>query len=246
MLPGPTKGVARPGITSVGPAFTPYQPPPLPTGTYDPALDAQRDASTRGLLDTTQDTTLAGTRAAEDYGIGLSDIQAQQGAIDSQYAQNVASLTRNYARTAAAQGDRNNAYGVLPGGGAALQSAAKRAANQATDQATLDTDRAQQLAPTYRAIEGLGVGYDRGVTDRTLSLSRAGREDRAFGLDIGSEKAFQAGQAGYTAPGRGEPGGMPSNEFVNGDGVSHRVVRRNGVDYLYDASGTLISKRKAK
>lgn len=222
-------------------SFTPYRPPPLPTGTYDPALDAQRAASSRGLLDTTQDTGLAGTRAAEDYGIQLGQLQQQQGRVDADYASNVQALTRNYSNLATAQGERANQYGVVPGSGALLQAAQKRAANQQIAQTALDTAHTRATGDINTQIGSIGLTLDRGVTDRTTGLSRAGREDRTYGLDIESEKAFQAGQAGYAAPGRGEPGGLPANEFVDAAGNHRRIIVSGGVRSVVRPDGSVIS-----
>src|SRR4051794_21920014 len=51
------------------------KPPPIPSGYYDPALDAQLRAAQRGYGDFQQDTALAGTRSAADYGIQTNDIR---------------------------------------------------------------------------------------------------------------------------------------------------------------------------
>jgi hypothetical protein len=59
--PAPAKGIG-------GHAFTPYKPPPIPAGYYDPALDAQRDAASRGLVNLEQDIGLQGRWAQEDLG----------------------------------------------------------------------------------------------------------------------------------------------------------------------------------
>jgi hypothetical protein len=52
------------------------------------------------------------------------------------------------------------------------------------------------------AIERLGVGFQRGETDRGTALSRAGREDRAFGLDTAAQRLYQATQSGWVPPAR--------------------------------------------
>jgi hypothetical protein len=204
--------------------FKPYQPPPLPTGTYDPALDAQRAAAARGYGDLQQDTALAGTRAAEDYGFTVN-----------QYNQQVAALTKHYQDLGTAQDERANAYGVVPGGGALLQSAAKRQANQATDKIPLDT-----------ALGQATDAYQRGVTDRSNVLTRGGRENTFYGLDVGSEKAYQAGQAGYSAPLPGEPGGMPRNESVTAAGQHLRTAVVGVYRYTYGPTGKIVSKKRVR
>lgn len=194
-----------PQLATAANSFTPFAPPPIPSGYYDPNLDAQRDAASRGLLDTQEDVGTQERRGGEDYNT------------------NVAALTKHYTDLGTAQGEQANAYGVVPGGGALLQAAAKRAANQATDQGNLDST------------------YNRSIADLGNTLTRAQREDVFYGQDVGAQKNFQAQQAGYAAP------TGPSNEYTSPSGQSYRVVRRNGFDYRYDPSGKLIGKpTKAK
>lgn len=238
--------------------FTPYVPPPIPSGSYDPSLDASRNAAARGLFDTTQDTTLAGARAGEDYGFGqadintgydrgIQDIGTQRTQTNEDYNRNTSLLTRSFGILGNQQAEQARKYGVTSGG-IALLSAAKRAANQGIQQDALNTSHDRTLAGLDTAQTRLGedkttslgrldVGYNRGVTDRSTALSRAGREDAFFGLDTEGQKAFQAGQAGYSAPQRGEAGGMPANQFTRADGSQYQIIRRGGKRYIRDSNG---------
>jgi hypothetical protein len=56
--------------------FKPYQAPPLPSGSYDPALDAQLGAANRGLGDTQADYATQAQRAQIDYGLQQDQINA--------------------------------------------------------------------------------------------------------------------------------------------------------------------------
>jgi hypothetical protein len=247
-------------------AFKPYQPP-NPAGYYDPALDAQQRAAGRGYLDTQQDTALAGTRAAVDYGLdtdditrsytrGLADIGTQRGYENENYTRNVGLLTRQYGQLARRQAEGARRYGVTSGG-IALLSAAKRAENQGIEQQTADIAHTRALTGFDTSTTRLGedrtsaqgrldLGYGRGVDDRTLALSRAGRENTFFGTDIGAQKAYQAAQAGYTAPAPGTPGGMPRNERVLPGGGHVRTQTVGGITYTYDKTGKIISRKRAK
>jgi hypothetical protein len=225
--------------------FKPYQPP-KPTGYFDPALEAQRRAAGRGYRDTRQDTALAGTRAAVDLGFAYDDLNRRRSDYEDDYGRNVGLLTKNYTDLGTQQDERANAYGVVPGGGAALQSAAKRATNQASDRAGLDLNRSQFLAGVKDQEGQLDVNYGRGVDDRVLSLSRAGRENTLFGADIGAQEAWQAAQAGYFAPARGAKGGIPRNERVGAGGVHTRTQTFGGYVYTYDRTGRIVSKKRVK
>jgi hypothetical protein len=268
--------------------FKPYQPP-NPAGYYDPALDAQKRAAGRGYLDTQQDTALAGTRSAVDYGLGmdainqsfdrgafdltrsrdrgLEDIGTQRGYETADYTRNTGLLTRQYGQLARKQAEGARKYGVTSGG-IALLSAAKRAENQGIEQQTADIahTRAQsgfdtsttRLGEDYTTGYGrlgedrttatgqLDVNYGRGVDDRTLALSRAGRENTLFGSDINASKAYQAAQNNYIAPARGAKGGIPTNERIGAGGAHTRTQTFNGIQYTYDPTGRIISQKRVK
>jgi hypothetical protein len=179
-----------------GKTVAPLRPP---AGTYDPALDAARRAATRGYGDVKQDTRLAGTRAAEDFQFGQDDVNRSYDRTKADYGSNVAMLQRQYDILAGRQQEQANVSGVI-GGGALLEAATKRAANQAIDRAPLDTGFQRAGEDRGLAIERLGVGFQRGVTDRGTALSRAGREDRAFGLDTAAQRLYQATQSGWVPP----------------------------------------------
>jgi hypothetical protein len=128
------------------------QPPP-PTGSFDPALDAQRRAAGRGLRDTIADTDTANTRDTVDYGLGRDDIFRAQarGLADlttgrdrgiSDVDRGLSVLQRGYQTLAGQQRQQFQAHG-LAYGGASLQAAAKRYANRAFDQQPLEVARAR-------------------------------------------------------------------------------------------------------
>lgn len=307
--------------------FTPYRQEDPPAGFYDPSLDSQRDASSRGLFDLGQDINTANTRARVDYGLGVEDIGRSQarneqdlgfqrddyqrgydrsvadvnrgfgrnirdldtsgarGAED--YSRSVEGLLRRYGQLATSQRQQQARAGVVRGG-AMLQAAAKRAQNQALDRQPLDTSyqRFQQDQATQRGRLGedrdltLGrLGEDRSTAfsrfdvtgqriredadtargrlaldlappdannpfggrqwqDRLSQLTRAQREDAAFGLDVGAQKAYQAAGAGWSPP------PMPSNQFTDpktGQQYQVRIVGNEAV--AVDPSGKVLWRR---
>jgi hypothetical protein len=201
----------------------PYTPPLPPAGSYDPALDAQRAAANRGILDTRQDTELGLSRAGQDYGLGVEDLQRGQtrgnediaragGRLNEDFRTNTQALARSFNILAGQQAQAQRQLGVSTGG-AVLQAAAKRKANMGIQRQALETGYqrgAQDLATqrnrltedTGLGIGRLGVGYNRQVTDFGTAGSRAERENTMFGLDVNAQRYFQAAQSGWTPPRR--------------------------------------------
>lgn len=243
---------------SRAPAFKPWHPdltPPL--GFYDPVLDANLGAANRGLFDTKQDVETQQGRLTSDYATGVSsinrgadrqlaDIGTQRTQGQEDYQRNVADLHTAYDRLQSTQQQRMNASGLLYGG-AALQAAEKRAANQQHDQGQLDTGF-QRLTSGLDTATGR-VNEDRGLAlgdlalkeappdagnpfggrafqDLATQLTRAKREGAAFGLDTSAAKAAQAAANGW----------QPQTT---------KTVHRNGMIYTIDPHGRVISKRKA-
>lgn len=221
--------------------FTPYVTPRPPAGTYDPALDAARRAASRGLHDTTQDVGLAGERAGQDFTFGVGQADQTLGYQKADYGAHVAALQRSYDVLAGQQQEQQAGAGVLQGG-AVLQAAAKRAANQGLQQTALDTGLARDVTAHDQTVAQLGVGQTRGITDRATTLARATREDTNFGLDTRGQEAFQAAGTGYTPPAPGTPGGRPANEGPGG----HRTIVRGGVAYVVAPNGQVLSHRRVR
>jgi hypothetical protein len=210
--------------------------PKPPTGSYDPALDAQLRASERGLGDVRMDTATANTRALNDWTSAKQglDQDLHRGRQDLDWQ--VKLLDRSYQQLARRQGEGARAAGVLSGG-IALQAAAKRAENLAIDRAPIEVNRSRLKEDWGTATSQLKTDYDRGVEDRTTGLGRAEREGEFFGLDVDEQKAFQATQYGW------DPGKGPGNQGVGKKGVPY-IDRREG-DYIvrYDQSGNVLWRR---
>jgi hypothetical protein len=223
--------------------FKPWTPPRPPAGSYDPVLDAQRDAATRGLGDVRQDSALGGTRAAEDFQFGQDDVNRGFGRYEEDYKTNTAMLKRQFDTLAGRQQEQAAGAGVMDGG-AVLQAAAKRAANQGLAQGQLDTGLDRARVDRDVGIGRLGVDFNRGVTDRTTALTRAEREDTSFGLDTSAQRAYQAAGMGYVPPGPGQPGGMPRGEFTNKAGVQRRKIVRGGFEYVVAPDGKVVHTRR--
>lgn len=236
------------GHSPFGP-FHPYQAPNVPAGYYDPALDAQRQAASRGLDYTSQDIGLAGSRAQQDYGTQTADISRSRGYETADYQHNVDMLTRQFQQLGRQQGERARQYGVTSGG-LALLSAAKRQENQGIAQGQLDTAHTRAQTGFDLAQTGLDTGYNRGVADRGTQLGRARSEDTFYGTDVNAQKLYQAQQLNYEAPTRGEPGGIPRNEQIIASGPTAGTHTRTAVvggwQYTYGPTGAIISKKRVR
>jgi hypothetical protein len=87
----------------------------------------------RGILDTRQDTELGLSRAGQDYSFGQEDLKRGLGDQEADYTRNTQALQRSFNILAGQQAQAQRQMGVS-GGGAVLQAAAKRKANQGIQQ----------------------------------------------------------------------------------------------------------------
>jgi hypothetical protein len=257
------------GTGGLAPSFHPFLPygtPPV--GSYDPAVDAQVGAANRGLFDLGQDTQTANERDTTDYGLGvgdvtrsrdrsLADLATGRTRADEDHTRALAMLQRSYQQLGNRQLQGQARAGVLSGG-AALQAAAKRQANQAIDQQPIDTSYKRFVDDNTLAQTRVGEDSDsalgrlaldlappgpdnplggRRFQDRTTQLTRGQRENTAFGLDANAQRAYQASGAGW------DPGVKPKNEFLDPQGNPYRIVSRGGRSYGLAPSGKVLWQR---
>lgn len=203
----PTKKPEKPRNTV--PMLPPY-------GSYDPALDQQERSATRGLGYLIDDIRLANERGLEDLDIGekgiergrgrsLADLMTARTRAQQDARTQTEGLQRDYTRLGNSQQQAAAASGNL--GGAIAQARRKRAANQAVDQSSIDTNLSRFLADNTLStgrlnedadigLEGLHLDFNRGFDDRRIQGTRATDENRIFGLDINETRIDQAKQAG--------------------------------------------------
>lgn len=222
--------------------FTPYSPPPLPSGSYDPAIDAQLGAAQRGLGDLVGDYNVNQSRAGVDYGLqqsqlvqqrdrgyqdiassynrGLQDYRTSlsRGNEDNQrtydygtadyntqlsrggedYNRSVGLLQRSYQQLQNRQAQSISAAGLR--GGASLQAAAKRAANEAIDRQPLDTgwQRQQQDIGTgkSRLLDAYNTNWSRMQQDYSTGTGRLGEDFNTNNLRLSQDSDYQIGSLG--------------------------------------------------
>lgn len=91
------------------------------------------------------------------------------------------------------------------------------------------------------AIGGARRQYQYGVDDGAKAVQQAGIEHVNFaGVDTPAQKWAQAGQAGFVAPQRGQPGGPASNEFSDGQG-SYKLVVKGGKRFKLRPNGQMVA-----
>lgn len=215
-------------------AYKPATSPP--SGTYDPALDAQEQAGNRGLMDYVQDNNTEETRSTTDYGTALQEIARQKqyqtedldrgvSRATEDYGLESQNLGRRYGLLAEAQAGNQAAAGVDMGG-TALAAATRRAQNQGLEQTALDreigryredvaTNRTRLDANAAYQTNVAGLSYQRAGEDRTTGETRAKRENTQYGTDIGAQRFYQAKLAGWEQH-------KPENEKTK-QGVTYRV-----------------------
>jgi hypothetical protein len=225
--------------------FKPYTPPRPPAGSYDPALDAAREAANRGYGDVQRDTERDLEYAGQDFQFGQDAANQAFNRYEADFNTNTSMLKRQYDILAGRQAEQANVSGVF-GGGALLEAAAKRQTNHGLEQTQLDTGLARAREDRDIGIGRMGVDYQRGTDALRLGQTRAGRENQAFGLDTAAQRAYQAAGMGYVPPGKGQPGGMPRNEFTNKSGAQRRRIVRGGVEYIVAPDGTVVHKKRVR
>lgn len=202
----------------------PYTPPTAaPPGTYDPSLDFQGEQTQLGFSYAGPDAARGHERNQADYFGAVDQARTRHtsnlGALgtaleraNTDYGTQTRDLGQSYQRLGSQQTQRANAAGVSQGG-AAAQSARKRAANQGQDQSRLDQaiarfreDNARQVGQenqSWQSLVGadeqggsLGQAYNRGNEDIDRGYDRTFGENVLFGDQLDRAKIYSAQQAG--------------------------------------------------
>lgn len=233
----------------------------IPSGLFDPtremniangatgAYDKEQDlAGPDGQKQVSEDNYTQALEALKREGVqGNEDIATQRGQDETAYNTSVQNLTKGFANLAARQGEQANQAGVL-GGGALLQAAAKRAVNQGTQQAALDTAHAQteQALQTraQRLAEGQQLGEGKLTQGEGRELSNIQKEVRRTKADQTQFRVNERQLEGDEAAARGySPQTVPSNQFTNSSGQVYRTVVHGNQVLDVMPSGVVLSRR---
>jgi hypothetical protein len=180
----------------------PWTPAPsvIPAGAYNPIQDIEVRAGQRTLENTLADLATKNSRAESDLTLSEGDIQRQEKEQGEDHAHALATLALNYQRLGGRQTEAARAAGVSRGG-ALLQAAAKRAANQKRDTEPIDQAYQRALEGDHRALARLVLARQRESEDSATAGSRAEREQGQYALDTRAVEAREATANGYIDPG---------------------------------------------
>lgn len=188
--------VPPPGGTG---AWTP-QTPIIPSAAYNPTLDIELAAGKRGLGNTLEDLLTAGSRGDAGYALSTGEVERQRGEQTSEHTRALAALAQQYQRLGGRQTEQANAAGVSRGG-ALLQAAMKRKANEGKAREPLDINYQNAIAGDNRSLARLALAHQQEGEDHATAGARAEREQGQFGIDTRTVEAREATNNGYLDPG---------------------------------------------
>ena len=205
--------VGRPGgAPAGGPSAgggAPWVPPPLPGGSFNPQRTIEGEESNRGLGQTEGEIATARSRGAADFATAASEIGRKETQQEQDYNRAKELLGQSYKRLGVSQEEGANRAGVLTGG-ALLQAAAKRTANQATEQGAADTNYhrtregdALELAKLIREDAPPDASNPQGgrnFQDLLTKLTNSQSNNAFFQKALQQLEGQEASERGYEAP----------------------------------------------
>lgn len=197
--PAPRPAASRAPATYPSAQDLGFQPPPIPTGAYNPIRDIELNAGKRGLDNTLEELLTKGARGQSDYLLGEGDIANREAEEGQNHDQALQQISDSFKKLGVRQGEQANVSG-LTRGGALLQSAAKRAANEQKTRAPVDQTYTRQQGADQRARAQLALQRQREAEDIASASARAEREQSQFGVDTQTLRAREASDNGYTSP----------------------------------------------
>lgn len=176
----------------------------VPYGSYDPAIQAQLEASRRGLADLRQDTKIANKWAKKDFGQSMFDIgrnwrrskfdlktsfgrenqkikfqrqdlRQDRSRANEDFATRVRSIGRQFGQLGVSQEQARNAAGTLDGGTAAA-AARKRAENQQLALAPISVAQGRMEEDFATKMGRIQIGQNQLRQDFATKMRR-GRQD---------------------------------------------------------------------
>lgn len=228
--------VVKGGPSSQGATWSPWSPQPIPTNWYDPSRDIEAAAGKRGAEDKLNELGRNRGYAESDFTEGQEKIGRERAYQNQDYQNALKTLAESFKRLGVRQAESANAAGVYSGG-ALLQAAAKRSANEALRKQPLEQAHARQeeadnlglaqlVQAHQRTLEGLGSQQE--VTERENAQSQ---------IDANYLKGQEAARAGYIAPVK------PGNQYTTKSGQVYHTISRGNEWWDVTPSGQVLKRR---
>lgn len=181
-----------------GPGSAPYsyEAPPVPAAAYNPTLDIELEAGKRGTANTIEDLLTKRARGDAGFAIDQGELQRQEGEQAGAHDRALKAIAQGFQRLGVRQTEGANAAGELRGG-ALLQAAQKRAANEAQARQPVDISYAQQQDANRRTLARLALAHQQEGEDTSTGIGRAEREQTQFGIDTKKVENREATNNGY-------------------------------------------------
>lgn len=176
-----------------------WQLPPIPTGAANPIREIELNAGKRGLGNTLEDLLTKDSRGAANYDLEEGEVKRGEGEQQEEHDKDVQQIASSYQKLGTRQAEQANGAGVLRGG-ALLQAAAKRAANEGKSREPVDQALTRQKAGDDRERGKIAVGRQQEHEDIAKEAARAEREEAQFGIDTQTLEGDEASANGYISP----------------------------------------------
>lgn len=232
---GSATRAARLGVgAATGEAAPAWTPPPIPAGAYNPIRDIELNAGKRGTQNTVEDLGTKESRGQASYLLGVEGVKRQEAEQAQGRSEALASLQRSYQRLGVRQTEQAREAGVLRGG-AVLQSAAKRTANEGIAKAPIETSFQRQQEGDQRSLGQLALSRQQEAEDDTTGIGRAEREQSQFGVDTQTLEGREAAENGYVAP--SGPAKLVYNKINPANGQSYREFKNAKGQTVHEYNG---------
>jgi hypothetical protein len=180
----------------------PWTPPPIPPSLYSPELDVKGAEGKQASEQTLTGDERTRTDTENQFGINLS-LLGQREQQQAQSAQEtLARLADSYRKLGVKQEENANGIGEL-NGGALIQSAMKRSANEAVTRKADEVARGNQQQQNANERGKLVLGEEQAVGTGgalTEAMANARQNQQQFQEGLQKYRASEAGAHGYKAP----------------------------------------------
>jgi hypothetical protein len=229
-----------PGSPGFGALAAPAGVPPIPPDFYNPERQVALEQGQEQGRQTLEDIGTKRTRGESDYTLGVGETNREIGERDEGRQRALAQLQQSYARLGGQQEEQANSAGVLRGG-ALLQAAAARAANQGKANEGVNREADTAIAALRRHLGDLALTHQREGEDLTQGEGRTEQGLEQLGLRTGRLETSEAVANGYVAPSGPARSLYP---LVNSRGEHYRQIVKGGQRiHLYHSGRKVIVGR---